>query len=159
MKCFHWNRLIQVLLNYEQLKSIKNSIDWKAALSSVKGIYCITDKHTGRLYIGSATGNNGIYGRWCNYIDSLDGGNKTLQYINGQKGDIYIRNNFQYSILEVFDTKTRQEDILRQEYHWMKVFQTVTKGYNNSAKRKKYIIDVEENDKITEQKFEEISKD
>ena len=34
------------------------SPEWKQALSKVKGVYCITDKSTEKLYIGSASGNN-----------------------------------------------------------------------------------------------------
>ena len=38
---------------------------WRAALSAVAGVYLITDTRTGKLYVGSATGEGGIWARWC----------------------------------------------------------------------------------------------
>lgn len=38
--------------------------DWKAALSSVKGVYMLTDMNNGKRYIGSAYGDGGVWGRW-----------------------------------------------------------------------------------------------
>lgn len=40
---------------------------WKTALSSVAGVYLITDTRTGRHYVGSACGVGGIWQRWCEY--------------------------------------------------------------------------------------------
>lgn len=146
----------RVILSFDQLKEVETSVDWKEALRSVKGIYCITDKSNGKLYIGSATGTDGIFGRWKNYIESFDGGNLAFkEKRNGENGVEYIKENFQYSILEVFDTKIRQTDILKKEYHWMKVFQSVHRGYNNDNSREKLDIKSEENDLVTEKKFKE----
>ncbi|WP_189654688.1 GIY-YIG nuclease family protein [Paracoccus mutanolyticus] len=44
--------------------------DWKAALESIKGIYLITDTRTGKRYVGSAYGDQGIWSRWCAYAAS-----------------------------------------------------------------------------------------
>ena len=101
--------------------------------SSDLGVYCITDKATGRLYIGSASGNSGgIWQRWSSYgnVENLTGGNKTFEEIkNFDK--TYIVENFSYSILEVFDVKTKREEIIHREEFWKKVFQTVKYGMNN----------------------------
>ena len=48
------------------------------ALKKVTGIYCLTDTKNGKLYIGSATGEEGVAQRWGNYLDSKHGGNKKL---------------------------------------------------------------------------------
>lgn len=40
---------------------------WRAALSAVAGIYLITDMKTGKVYVGSATGDGGIWTRWSQY--------------------------------------------------------------------------------------------
>ena len=40
---------------------------WENALKNVKGIYAITDISNGKIYIGSAIGENGIWQRWCSY--------------------------------------------------------------------------------------------
>jgi hypothetical protein len=46
-------------VSFEELETlIRNSRpDWMAALSSVKGVYMISDVQTGKRYIGSAYGN------------------------------------------------------------------------------------------------------
>jgi hypothetical protein len=51
---------------------------WRAALSSVAGVYLISDSVTGRLYVGSATGEGGIWQRWVQYSLTGHGGNKEL---------------------------------------------------------------------------------
>jgi hypothetical protein len=61
-------------LSFEELETlVRNSRpDWKAALESVKGIYLITDTKTGRRYVGSAYGDQGVWSRWCAYVASLE---------------------------------------------------------------------------------------
>lgn len=52
-----------VHLPFKTLKSMIDGVryaDYRAALSGVKGIYCITDTRNGKLYIGSASGKDGI---------------------------------------------------------------------------------------------------
>ena len=55
----------------------------------------------------------------------------TLLNIIKEKGEDYIKNNFTYAILEIFDIKTKDDYIIRREHHWMKVFQTKKFGMNN----------------------------
>lgn len=130
-----------VLLTHRDLQMItKLEVpEWRTALSNVKGVYCITDKSTGQLYIGSATGNSGgIWQRWSAYADvsNLTGGNKTFEELKNNGAD-YIIDNFTYSILEIFDMKTKREDIIHREEYWKRVFQTVKHGMNNAGKGKK----------------------
>ena len=40
---------------------------WRDALSAVKGVHVITDNNTGKLYVGSASGDGGIGARWSDY--------------------------------------------------------------------------------------------
>lgn len=124
-----------VSIDHKTLQRIAKNDDpeWKKALSCVKGVYCITDLGTGKLYIGSASGKDeGIWQRWKSYADvnDLTGGNKTFNELK-DKGDGYIINNFKYSIIEVFDMNTGRETIVRREEYWKKVFQTVKFGMNN----------------------------
>ena len=101
--------------------------------SIVKGVYCITDTSTGQLYIGSASGNDeGIWQHWKSYADvsNLTGGNKTFKELKNN-GANYIIDNFTYSILEIFDMKTKSDDIIHREEFWKRVFQTVKHGMNN----------------------------
>lgn len=107
--------------------------EWKTALSCVKGVYCITDRKTGKLYIGSVSGNEaGIWQRWSSYgdVSNLTGGNKTFEEIKDVDAE-YIIENFSYSIIEIFDMKTKREDVIHREEFWKKVFQSVKFGMNN----------------------------
>lgn len=124
-----------VLLNHCDLQLIVNRDEpgWKNALSSVKGVYCITDKSTGQLYIGSASGDNeGIWQRWSAYasVSNLTGGNKTFEELKKNGAD-YIIDNFTYSIIEIFDMRTDPKYIIQREEHWKNVFKTVQFGMNN----------------------------
>lgn len=123
------------LLSHKDLQLIikKEEPEWKNALSNVKGVYCITDTSTGKLYIGSAYGDNeGIWQRWSQYanVDNLTGGNKTFEELK-ENGANYIIDNFTYTILEIFDMKTKKEDISRREEFWKRVFKTKPYGMNN----------------------------
>lgn len=59
-----------VSINYDELKRKLKLDEWRDALSRRKGVYLITDKTTGKLYVGSAYGENGILGRWETYLNS-----------------------------------------------------------------------------------------
>ena len=49
-----------------------------------------------------------------------------------KNGEDYIKKNFKYSILEIFDTKTKQEYILERENYWKNVFETKKFGMNKN---------------------------
>lgn len=115
---------LQIIVKYE-------APEWKNALETVKGIYVITDISNGKIYIGSATGENSIWQRWSSYAIGLNGGNKYFKNLVVNKSVDYIRNNFTYSILEIFDMTTKDKYIKEREEYWMKVFQTQKFGMNN----------------------------
>ena len=128
-----FNGYNNVLLLHKDLQIIAKygAPQWENALKNVKGIYAITDISNGKIYIGSATGENGIWQRWCSYAKGLTGDNKDFINIVKETGEDYIRSNFTYSILEIFDMKTKDDYIISREHHWMKVFQTKKFGMNN----------------------------
>lgn len=108
---------------------------WKDALSSVKGVYVITDLSNGRQYVGSASGEaSGLWQRWSGYahLSNLTGGNKELELLRSQLGDQHIIDNFQYSILEIFDPKTKAESILLRESFWKLALDTRKHGMNSN---------------------------
>ena len=130
-----FNGYQNVSINHKELREIvsNNELSWKLALSSVKAVYVITDTKTGKLYIGSASGNSqGLWQRWECYADfkDLTAGNKEFEVLVKEKGKNYIKDNFKYSILEIFDTKTKQEYILERENYWKNVFETKKFGMN-----------------------------
>ena len=134
-KLGHFPGYQNVTLSHPQMQQIisRNEPSWKQALMNVKGVYVITDLSNGKLYIGSASGNtDGIWQRWSDYanIENLTGGNNLLNEIKLDKGKDYIINNFQYSILEIFDTKTKVDTIINRENYWKNVFCTRKHGMN-----------------------------
>lgn len=104
---------------------------WKSALSSVAGIYVITDTKTGKHYVGKATGDKGIWGRWCSYASNGHGGNKLLRAILKKNGKAYA-NNFQFAIIETADTHANEDDLFARESHWKDVLQSRQYGYNDN---------------------------
>ena len=124
-----------VSLKHSDLRLIinQNEPSWKQALSNVKGVYVVTDTSNGKLYVGSASGNNeGIWQRWSAYanVKNLTGGNKGFIEILEANDEEYILRNFKYSVLEIFDTKTKVETIIERENYWKGVFETRKHGMN-----------------------------
>ena len=129
-----FNGYQNVSITHKELREIvsNNELSWKLALSSVKAIYVITDIKTGKLYIGSAYGREGLLNRWNKYVTNLTGENKEFEALVKEKGEGYIPNNFKYSILEIFDTKTKDDYILERENYWKNVFETKKFGMNKN---------------------------
>ncbi|WP_228545878.1 GIY-YIG nuclease family protein [Microcella flavibacter] len=122
-------------VKHESLQRIiaNDEPSWKDALSSVKGVYVITDLSSGRLYVGSASGEaNGLWQRWSSYANlrNLTGGNQELERLRAELGDAHIVENFQYSILEIFDPKTSRETILKRESFWKLALDSRNHGMN-----------------------------
>lgn len=109
---------------------VKQNLDsWRSALSSVSGVYLITDTATGKLYVGSATGSSGIWQRWCDYSSNGHGGNIELKAVLKSEGDEYA-SNFQYSILEIADTHASMDYVVERESYWKNVLCSREYGYN-----------------------------
>lgn len=64
-------------VSFEELETLvrQGRSDWQAPLASIKGVYLITDTHTHTRYVGSACGEEGVWGRWRAYIETGHGGN------------------------------------------------------------------------------------
>jgi hypothetical protein len=102
------------------------------ALRKITGVYCLTDTHTGKLYIGSATGEDGVAQRWGNYLDSKHGGNKKLIALYEQKGAEYFEKYFTYTLLEYFGLSYDPIKIIEREQYWKNCFDTIRNGYNDN---------------------------
>lgn len=136
-KLGHFNGYQNVSLKHKDLRQIvqHNEPSWREALSYVKGVYVITDTSNGQLYVGSASGNaDGIWQRWSCYAQLCDltGGNKEFINILENKGEKHIINYFQYSILEIFDTKSKVDTILERENYWKNVLDSKNHGMNHN---------------------------
>ena len=102
------------------------------ALKKVTGVYCLTDTNTGKLYIGSATGEGGVAQRWGNYLDSKHGDNVKLIALYKKEGAEYFEKYFTFTLLEYFGLSYDPECIKRREQHWKKCFDTIRHGYNDN---------------------------
>ncbi len=123
----------KVRLSHEQLSTIinNNKKDWVAALANQKAVYLITDNSSGKQYVGSAYGENGmLLQRWSNYVMNGHGGNKLLKELVDAHGLEYIEQNFQYSILENYNARIDRHIILGRESWWKKTLGSRAFGLN-----------------------------
>jgi len=98
--------------------------DWAAALMHCKGVYLITDINTGKRYVGSAFGEEGIWSRWGNYFQTGGHGNNKLvkKLLKGKnKGVNYARKNFRISLLEQASSRDSEQYIQQRESYWKDV--------------------------------------
>ncbi|MDD7157821.1 MAG: GIY-YIG nuclease family protein [Firmicutes bacterium] len=122
-----------VNIDYEMLESIvrEEISTWKTALSNVMGIYLISDKLTGKQYVGSAYGDDCIWHRWSAYAANGHEGNVELKELLSSNGENY-KYNFKYSILEVCNMNLGSEYVIGRETHWKEVLQTRMFGLNKN---------------------------
>ena len=112
-------------LTFSQLETLvrNNRTDWKTALENVHGVYLITDTRTGKRYVGSAYGDQGIWSRWAEYADSGHGGDAELRELVGPDLD-YPRKYFRFAVLEYRAASTPEDIILERETFWKNVLLT-----------------------------------
>ena len=126
-----------VVISHSILKIItEQKIEsWYGALANIKGIYLITDTSSGKQYVGKASGSDGIWQRWCSYVDNGHGGNEELKKLLKANGAPHVT-FFQYSILEIADTHASEAHILRRESHWVDVLKSRKFGLNGGPRAK-----------------------
>ena len=71
-----------------------------------------------------------LFQRWSNYINNGHGGNKLLIEIIEKEGFDYIKQNFQYSILENYNSRVDKDKILKREVWWKKALGSKAFGLN-----------------------------
>lgn len=106
-----------VILSYFELFEMVNDPisyeSWHSALSSVYGIYLIVNTKNGQQYVGSASGENGILGRWTDYANNHTGGDKLLIELMEKETNAY--EHFQFTILRIIPKETRIDDVIEIE--------------------------------------------
>lgn len=124
-----------VNLPYSRLNDIfagKIMPTYYEALKKVTGVYCLTDRSNGKLYIGSATGSGGVWQRWGNYISSKHGGNVKLRKLYDKEGDVYFEKNFTFTLLEYFGLSYDPDKVKQREQYWKRCLDTIAHGYNDN---------------------------
>jgi hypothetical protein len=94
---------------------------WRAVLQSVKGVYLLVCKETGKQYIGSAKGQENLWGRFLDYATTGHGGNVELRR-RGPK-------QYQVSVLEIVNSDT---EIEMMEAAWKQKLLTRQFGLNEN---------------------------
>lgn len=118
----------KVNVSWDEMSRVISKESWKTALQNQKGVYLITDISNGKMYVGSAYGENMILGRWQSYIKTGNGGNVELKNLSFD----YIKKNFKYSIIDIFKSTTDDQIIISREIWWKSVLQTREFGYNKN---------------------------
>jgi hypothetical protein len=80
------------------------------------------------MYVGSAYGDEMILNRWISYVNTGHGGNKELRDLTFN----YIKENFRYSILDIFKSTTDIQIIIERESWWKQILLTRNFGYNSN---------------------------
>lgn len=112
-------------LDYPTLQAVmrdRRYATWRSALSSVAGVYVITDRRDGRNYVGKADGAENILQRWSAYASNGHGGNLELRGLDPT--------SFRLSLLRVFDPSTPPQVINRAESHYKQALDSVRHGLN-----------------------------
>lgn len=103
--------------------------DWVAGLSAVGAIYLIVNGLTGEQYVGSATGNGGLWQRWCEYAKSGGhAGNLRLKAACAESTGCPAA--FKFSILETFSRNLAREEALSLEAFFKQKLGTRAFGLN-----------------------------
>lgn len=123
-----------LVLTYDELKKIVDTSQmdetWYTALSSVYAIYLIVDVVSGQQYVGSAYGNDGLWGRWETYIRTLHGGNKKIIELLNADPERY--HQFQFSVLQILPKTARPQDVIDIESLYKKKLRTIEFGLNDN---------------------------
>jgi len=96
-------------------------LTWQSVLKSVKGVYLLVCKETGKLYVGSAKGEDSLWARFQDYKITGHGGNIELK----SRG----RKQYQVTVLEVVNS---DEGIEKVESAWKRKLMSRKFGLNRN---------------------------
>lgn len=112
----------QLVLGWTELKALPQA--WRARLAEWRGIYLILDESDGKTYVGSASGEENILGRWLSYACTGHGGNVQLRDRDPK--------HFRYSILQRVSPDTERAEVERIEKTWKDRLHTREFGLNGN---------------------------
>ncbi len=124
---------LDFILSHDELVRIcrnpEANAEWFHKLSAVGGIYLIT--YNEKLYVGSAYGEGGIFGRWQQYAANGHGGNAKLEALHVTDPDCY--KHFRYSILRTLPLSIPKKEIILAEVLTMEKLgsRSINIGLNN----------------------------
>ncbi len=110
-----WRELV---LDWEQLGSLPSS--WADRLCQWRGIYLIQDKTDGKNYVGSASGEQNIFGRWLQHR----AGGDAVKLRERNSSD------FLFSILQILEHDLPSGEVVDIENMWKTRLHTRSSGLN-----------------------------
>jgi hypothetical protein len=125
---------LEFSLTYAQLQDLFQNEeahrDWRIPLSAVAGVYLILAQQSGDLYIGSAYGADGIWGRWRHYAMSGNGDNAQLRELI--KGNSAYPGQFRFSVLQILPKTMTRNEVIRRETLYKAKLGTRAHGLNSN---------------------------
>ncbi|MGN2244983.1 GIY-YIG nuclease family protein [Frateuria sp. GZRR33] len=97
---------------------------WIPHLAHAFGVYLLVSRQEGKLYVGSALGNEGFLQRWRSYQANGHGGNRDLKQVAGH--------DYEVSVLEVAASNATEKEVLAQESLWKQKLLTREFGLNGN---------------------------
>jgi len=123
---------LEFSLSYRQLTELYQQQhahrDWQARLEAVAGIYLILAVTTGDMYVGSAYGANGIWGRWQEYAKTGHASNKLLVDLLERDSD--YPEHFQFSLLQILPKTFTRDEVIKREALYKQKLGTRATGLN-----------------------------
>lgn len=95
---------------------------WVQVLKTIKGVYLLVDRETGKQYVGSAKGADSIWGRWAQYAHDGHGGNREMRKLGHRP--------YQMTVLQAMPMVTLDESVESSESLWKQKLLTRTFGLN-----------------------------
>jgi hypothetical protein len=138
MKCKAFPGLENINESFEQMKLIidNQNLQWKSILENLKGVYVLIDTSNNKKYVGSASGKDGIWSRWSDYVTNYTGGNTGLIDLYKEVKKEHFEKYFRFVLLEYFTNKVDDNYITGEngrENFWKKVLNTRGEfGYNHN---------------------------
>ncbi len=97
---FHWS--------VQALGDLPNP--WIPHLTHAFGVYLLVSRREGKLYVGSALGDEGFLQRWRSYQATGHGGNRDLKSVAGH--------DYEVSVLEVAASSAMEKEVRALETLW-----------------------------------------
>ncbi|MBS4022536.1 MAG: GIY-YIG nuclease family protein [Dethiobacter sp.] len=121
-------------LSFNELKKVIDNPDanreWHRMLGSVAGVYLILDTEEGLQYIGSASGERGILGRWEQYAKSQHGHNKLLVDLLAEHPERH--KSFKFTILQTLPRTLTKKEVIAHEVKYKNKLGTRAFGLNGN---------------------------
>jgi hypothetical protein len=123
---------LEFTLTHAELRELYRNEDanreWRSRLAAVAGVYLILATKTGKQYVGSACGAQGIWGRWAEYATNGHGGNKLLKELIAK--DSAYPEAFSYSILQILPKSFARKEVIKSEERYKRKLGSRATGLN-----------------------------